>query len=260
MDARRPRPRSVPPQRSDKYGTLALERYAEAIEVAFNTLRDFRQVADRYEFDDRSSNLSWTHHQVVAGREDRLEWLARAETEGWSVGELRLRTRGGPAAQASENPEVPIDLADAARRWSELATLPADEAAVCRWAVGIAVQAAARRLLREGVHSEPPAYFDAGTDFSLANRYRVFEMRVEREGGRVPHLVRARGRQVVRAAGRASRGLCPRAPQRAVPRATLVPRLGRNRSSRPAPRGVGPFRDVVVRAARTDAAEAASRS
>jgi len=35
-----------------------------------------------YEFGERSPNLSWSHHLKVADRQDRQDWVARAEAEG----------------------------------------------------------------------------------------------------------------------------------------------------------------------------------
>ena len=70
------------------YGGNELERYAEEIGVSFGTLTNYRTVAVAYENCTRVQNLSFKHHRVVAARPDRLEWLARAEADGWSVAHM----------------------------------------------------------------------------------------------------------------------------------------------------------------------------
>lgn len=67
------------------YGDHNLERYAEAVGVEYNSLRAYRIVAAAYQSDRRISNLSWTHHQVIAGRDDRLDWLRYAKDNRLSV-------------------------------------------------------------------------------------------------------------------------------------------------------------------------------
>lgn len=72
------------------YGEATLERFTEEVGVEYNTLRQYRQVSEAYQIDDRSSSLSWTHHMRVANRPDRLEWLQRASEARpkWSVSRM----------------------------------------------------------------------------------------------------------------------------------------------------------------------------
>ena len=70
-----------------RYGDHTLKTYAAAISVGYSALRDYLQVSKR--FVGHPTNLSWSHHQVVAARDDAEEWLDRAEAEGWSVARLR---------------------------------------------------------------------------------------------------------------------------------------------------------------------------
>jgi hypothetical protein len=44
-----------------------------------NGLREYWRIAGAYEKVRRRDNLSWSHHQEVAAREDRGEWLGRRE-------------------------------------------------------------------------------------------------------------------------------------------------------------------------------------
>lgn len=71
------------------YGAADLERYADEIGVDYDTLRDYRRVAVAFENGDRSPNLSWLHHRVLAARDDRRKWLAKAEANGWSVRQMQ---------------------------------------------------------------------------------------------------------------------------------------------------------------------------
>lgn len=59
--------------------------------VAYESLKQYRRVAARFPDTkgNRLPNLTWTHHMVVAGRDDAEELLAIAESDGLSVDELR---------------------------------------------------------------------------------------------------------------------------------------------------------------------------
>jgi hypothetical protein len=55
-----------------------LQNYALDIGENYNTLRNYRTVAEAYPIDARASKLSHRHHHVIAAREDRQEGLAKA--------------------------------------------------------------------------------------------------------------------------------------------------------------------------------------
>lgn len=70
------------------------EKYAQAIEptgLDYQTLANYRWVCDRVEFSLRRENLSFEHHKTVAALEpaEQRLWLDKAESEGWTVRELR---------------------------------------------------------------------------------------------------------------------------------------------------------------------------
>lgn len=67
------------------YGGGELEAAAAYAGIDYATLRDYRRVAAAYGNVERFTNLSWFHHRVLAARDDRLDWLAKAEPNGWSV-------------------------------------------------------------------------------------------------------------------------------------------------------------------------------
>ena len=71
------------------YGEQSLQKYAEEIGVEFNTLREYRRVANEFGNATRVANLSWTHHREVAALDDPEPWLRMAAHEGWSVARLR---------------------------------------------------------------------------------------------------------------------------------------------------------------------------
>ena len=52
--------------------------------MEYNSLKEYRRIARSHEKAMRLANISFTHHQVVATRDDRQDCLARAETDGWS--------------------------------------------------------------------------------------------------------------------------------------------------------------------------------
>ena len=70
------------------YGDHSLWNYAQPIGIEFHQLQSYRTVARAYEESVRTDNLSWTHHERVASRGDRLDWLDKAEQHRWSVSEM----------------------------------------------------------------------------------------------------------------------------------------------------------------------------
>ena len=77
------------------YGEGDLQRYADAIGIEYGTLREQRRVAGKFpENARRLANLTWSHHQVVAGRKDREAVLA--EHGDLSIAGLRQWLREHP--------------------------------------------------------------------------------------------------------------------------------------------------------------------
>jgi HPt (histidine-containing phosphotransfer) domain-containing protein len=71
------------------YGEHSLPVFAKAIKLPAAAVRDCRRVAGAFQNVERSTNLSWSHHRIIAEQDDRLEWLLRSERNGWSVQRLR---------------------------------------------------------------------------------------------------------------------------------------------------------------------------
>ena len=73
-----------------KYG----EMYSQALEESdygYGTLRNFAWIANKVELSSRNDNLSFKHHQLIAGfdQKDQSRWLKRASDEEWSVADMR---------------------------------------------------------------------------------------------------------------------------------------------------------------------------
>lgn len=86
-----------------KYGDG--EALAEAIGIDYGTVRVYASIARSYEMLTRVNNLSFKHHRIVAGRDDRAAWLNRAELEGWScdrlMSEIKAVEQTAEAAEAA---------------------------------------------------------------------------------------------------------------------------------------------------------------
>lgn len=86
-------------------------QYKEALEILpfeHGTLRNDKYVAEVFELSRRRDNLSWSHHQVVAGltKRDQNRWLDRAEKNEWSSRDLRKELKETTEA-AEETPDLP---------------------------------------------------------------------------------------------------------------------------------------------------------
>lgn len=129
----------------------------EQLDYAIGTLRNCAYVAANVPAAMRRSDLSWTHHRIVAPRdpEEQEQLLAEAALKGWSVRELeqriRIRSLGngqapeGRRASPSRPPELRIrdrghllDLCQAAARHAGQD--------VRSWAAGVLEQAARAEL------------------------------------------------------------------------------------------------------------------
>jgi hypothetical protein len=91
------------------------EKYNEALErtgLAYATLAQFAYVARRIRTCERSQNLDWCHHMVVAKlktAEDQKHWLDMAENHHLSVRRLRKSINFGRLATEEEVQGDPAD-------------------------------------------------------------------------------------------------------------------------------------------------------
>lgn len=90
------------PEWGDKY-EAACEKFGRE----YQTLADYKSVAQQVKFSLRNENLSWMHHRCVAPLPPREQkkWLAKAEKEGWSAAQLRREI-------AEANPPEELALPD----------------------------------------------------------------------------------------------------------------------------------------------------
>ena len=90
--------------------------YTEALErtgYAYESLKQFKWVASRFELCDRSHNLTWTHYLAAAGIPDAHEWLERAEDAHWSKAQLQTEIRKQKYLTAQQRALSPTEQASA---------------------------------------------------------------------------------------------------------------------------------------------------
>ena len=109
------------------YGDHTLENWAMEIGKDFNRLCDYRKTSKAYEKGVRTPNLSWTHHYLVAPKENRLYWLKQAETHKWSVAQLKESVITAEVKQR----DMAFALIHALEYLSKLETTPEEFIAEC---------------------------------------------------------------------------------------------------------------------------------
>lgn len=75
------------------------EKYEEAERItglSYAYLSQCAAVARRFEFVERSTKLTWTHHFKAKSLAEPEKWLARAENEEWSVRDLVEHAHSAP--------------------------------------------------------------------------------------------------------------------------------------------------------------------
>lgn len=91
------------------------EKYAQAVYETGRekqTLQNYAWVAGRFSIDRRRENLTWSHHEAVAGLEiaEQERLLDLAEQEQWGVRALREAVQAArkavPAPKPTESPDV----------------------------------------------------------------------------------------------------------------------------------------------------------
>lgn len=92
-----------------KYG----EKYSQALDCSkfdYGTLRNAAWVCKHVPIERRNSNLFFGHHYEVAKLEPelQLEYLSKAEVNGWSVRQLRQCVKGFVNGEPNENPPALI--------------------------------------------------------------------------------------------------------------------------------------------------------
>lgn len=85
------------------------EKYDEAIArtgLDYDTLTNYSWVSGSVQSSLRREQLSWSHHQVVSAldADDQDKWLSDADTNGWTVRELKQRIR---SRQEPDPPALP---------------------------------------------------------------------------------------------------------------------------------------------------------
>jgi len=72
----------------DTYGDVVLKTFADQTGEKHVTLRNYKWVAEAYPLVNRVIQVSFSHYQICAKREDRYVWLQKAFDEDWSKRKL----------------------------------------------------------------------------------------------------------------------------------------------------------------------------
>jgi hypothetical protein len=84
----------------------SLMEFSEQGNDSYQQLRNYKWVASCYPLSVRTDKLSWTHHERIAGRDDRLDWLTKAAENHWSVKTMLAEIRACDAAQGGYEGEL----------------------------------------------------------------------------------------------------------------------------------------------------------
>jgi hypothetical protein len=84
----------------------SLMEFSEQVNDSYQQLRNYKWVASCYPLSVRTDRLSWTHHERIAAREDRAEWLKKAADNRWSVKKMQQEIRLSDVAQGGYEGEV----------------------------------------------------------------------------------------------------------------------------------------------------------
>jgi hypothetical protein len=71
----------------------SLREFSEHVSDSYETLKKYRWMASKYEQVLRRTDLLFTHHEVVAARDDREEWLKKAAEQHWSARQMDKEIR-----------------------------------------------------------------------------------------------------------------------------------------------------------------------
>jgi hypothetical protein len=144
------------------------EAARDATGLAYQTLRNYASVCEAFDVSLRRDKLSFTHHAHVAGlrAEEQVEWLDRAEANGWSTTQLFEELRS-----ARKLPPVDAHRSEVARPLRALAVevpraaqwqsaAKAEGLELEQWAAQVLDEAAATILTVEcvGVVTEPDGH------------------------------------------------------------------------------------------------------
>src|SRR5437870_13267382 len=63
------------------YGEGSLQRFAEAVDVGYLSMLDYRRVSRAYRSSERTKDLPWSHYRLLCKNARRGRWLQRAVDE-----------------------------------------------------------------------------------------------------------------------------------------------------------------------------------
>lgn len=90
-----------------KYGEMFSQALNET-DFEYHTLQNYKWVAGKIEMSLRKDNLSFTHHNLVAGmeRENQRKWLELAEKHQWGTRQLTEQLKGIVEKELNEDIET----------------------------------------------------------------------------------------------------------------------------------------------------------
>ena len=88
--------------------TEALEDYADRIGVGYKTLQSFRRTAIAFPSGLRHPDLSFSHHEAIANRTDRDQWLNDASDGHWALAKMMDSIEASEANLAPRGAETQI--------------------------------------------------------------------------------------------------------------------------------------------------------
>jgi len=73
-----------------RYDTKALKEFSRLLGIKYATIRRYRLVSESYTPQERElyQKLTWSHFRYAAAMENKLDWLRRADDQGWSCDKL----------------------------------------------------------------------------------------------------------------------------------------------------------------------------
>jgi hypothetical protein len=105
----------------------SLMGFSRQVNDSYQQLRNYKWVSSCYPMSVRTDKLSWSHHERIAAREDRADWIKKAADNHWSVRkmleEIRVSdvAKGGRQGAVAQAAMLVAEIADSADNFVEIA-------------------------------------------------------------------------------------------------------------------------------------------
>ena len=98
----------------------ALQDFAERIGMDYELVLDCARVARAFSQDKRRTELSFTHHRLLAARADKDDWLAAAAEQHWTIRVMQDKIKVADTAPAVSNGDEQIQTVSEATSQTRL--------------------------------------------------------------------------------------------------------------------------------------------